>query len=153
MQLFIKPEQKPKIVIDTNILVSAGLGKLGHSYKIVTQISGGVVQNFTSEEILNEIHDVFNREEITSRISENDRSFLLAVYEQKSIKVAAVNAMEKIAKDSDDDKFFHCAIEAKADFLISGDKQHVLKIKKYQQIRVLSPKEFLEETKKPMDNL
>ena len=150
MQLSINPEQKPKIVIDTNILVSAGIGKYGHSNKIVGQISGGLVENFTSEEILGEIRDVFNREEITSKISENDRRFLLAVYEQKSIKVNPMHTLDKIAKDPDDDKFFYCALAANADCIISGDP-HLLKIKEFQNIKVLRPKEFLEQAKNQDD--
>ncbi len=144
MQLSVNPEQKPKIVIDTNVLVSAGLGKQGYSHKIVLQISGGIVQNFTSEAILNEMRDVFGRKEITSRVSENDRAFLLAVYEQKSIQVEPMYILGKITEDLDDDKFFHCAMAANADFIVSGDKQ-VLKIKEFEKIKVVSPKDFLSE--------
>ncbi len=144
MTLFTKPEKKPKIVIDTNILVSAGLGKLGYSHQIIVQISGGAVQNFTSEEILAEVRDVFGRKEITGRISETDRNFLLAVYEEKSVRVKPAPISEKISQDSDDDKLFHCAVAAKVDFVVSGDP-HVLNVKEFQKIRVLSPKEFLSE--------
>ena len=41
-----------------------------------------------------------------------------------------------------DNKVIECAVEAKASFVVSGDK-HLLEIKKYKGIKIVSPKEFL----------
>jgi predicted nucleic acid-binding protein len=43
-------------------------------------------------------------------------------------------------------KILECALEAQASFIISGDK-HLLEIKEYKGIKIISPKEFLNEIK------
>ncbi|MBI5554017.1 MAG: putative toxin-antitoxin system toxin component, PIN family [Candidatus Diapherotrites archaeon] len=129
--------------MDTNILVSAGLGKLGFSFKVFESVSGGLLHNFSSREILDELHDVFGRSEITSRINQKDRTFLLGVYEQKSIFVEPALKLRIVPGDADDDKFIHCALAAKAGYVVSGD-QHLLKLKNYQGVRMVSPKDFIQ---------
>lgn len=51
----------------------------------------------------------------------------------------------KISTDPDDNKIFSCALEAKADYIVSGDKKHVLSIGEYKGIKTVSPKDFIEE--------
>jgi predicted nucleic acid-binding protein len=49
----------------------------------------------------------------------------------------------KIIKDDpDDNKFIKCAVELEAKYIISGDK-HLKEIKKYMNIWIVNPMEFL----------
>ncbi|SLM28520.1 conserved hypothetical protein [Desulfamplus magnetovallimortis] len=48
-----------------------------------------------------------------------------------------------IADDPTDDKFLSCAVEGEADFIVSGD-DHLLSVKEFQGIRILTPQAFLE---------
>jgi putative PIN family toxin of toxin-antitoxin system len=48
-----------------------------------------------------------------------------------------------IREDPEDDKFIDCAVEAQADYIISGD-EHLLRVRVYQGTPIYSPKEFLE---------
>ena len=48
-----------------------------------------------------------------------------------------------IEVDPSDDKFIHCAKTGKAGAIISGD-QHLLDLKTYQKIKILTPEKFLE---------
>lgn len=45
-------------------------------------------------------------------------------------------------KDSDN-RILECALEAKADYIISGDTKHLQPLKKFQGIPILSPARFL----------
>ncbi len=47
-----------------------------------------------------------------------------------------------------DNRILECAIEGKADYIISGDKHHILPLKKFQKIRILSPSQFLKSIEK-----
>ena len=49
-----------------------------------------------------------------------------------------------VCEDPDDDKFFACAIAGESKLIISGDK-HLLKVSGYQGIKVLKPKEFINQ--------
>ena len=47
-----------------------------------------------------------------------------------------------IDEDPGDDKYLACALEANADFIVSGD-EHILAIGEYEGVKILSPQEFL----------
>jgi predicted nucleic acid-binding protein len=51
-----------------------------------------------------------------------------------------------IKDDPADDKFIHCAKAGKANTIISGDR-HLLRLKTYQKIKILTPSKFLNEFK------
>jgi len=59
------------------------------------------------------------------------------LYKPISIKI------EIIKDDPDDNKFTECAVTNKADYIISGDN-HLLNLREYGNIKILSPKEFLD---------
>jgi len=45
--------------------------------------------------------------------------------------------------DPDDNKILSCAIEAKADYIVSGDK-HLTTLKQFKEINIVNAGEFLE---------
>jgi predicted nucleic acid-binding protein len=47
--------------------------------------------------------------------------------------------------DPDDDVFLECAVEANADYLVSGDEQHVQAVGEYRGVAIVSPRQFLDE--------
>jgi len=52
----------------------------------------------------------------------------------------------KIEEDPDDNKILEAALEAKADYIISGDR-HLLKLKVFRGIKIAKARQFLEKTK------
>ena len=48
-----------------------------------------------------------------------------------------------VVADPDDDKIIACALEADADFIITGDP-HLLNMKQYREIQIVTPRAFLE---------
>jgi len=65
----------------------------------------------------------------------------------KTLQVAVLTpgelAVEAVADDPADDLVLACALEGNADFIISGDK-HLLNLRNYQGIQMVTPAEFLE---------
>ena len=49
-----------------------------------------------------------------------------------------------VKNDEADNRILECALEAQAHYLVSGDKRHLLPLKKFEGIRIVSPAEFLE---------
>ena len=47
------------------------------------------------------------------------------------------------ANDPDDNKFLECALEANADFLITGNKKH-FPLKSFHRTRIVSPRDFID---------
>ena len=53
------------------------------------------------------------------------------------------NKLKIVKEDPDDNKILECAVEGKADFIVSQDS-HLLKLREFHGIRIMSPEEFLE---------
>ena len=61
---------------------------------------------------------------------------------EKSIFVTPITQLHIVKDDPNDDKFIEAAIEGHAELIVSQDK-HLLKIKEYQNIKIVNPDEFL----------
>jgi len=136
-------QDRPKTVLDTNITVSALIAKEGAPAKIFEKLILGKIANYTNSEIVRELKEVLNRREITKRTTKKARDFIFKHYLNNSIKIVT-NTKVKIVEHESDNKFIETALDAKAEYIISGDK-HLLLLKKFRDIRILRAKEFLEK--------
>jgi putative PIN family toxin of toxin-antitoxin system len=134
-----------KIVIDTNIFVSSFLWK-GNPRKIIERVTGRLDKLYITDEILAEIRKVMLRDKF--KLNEHTVDDYINTIKYFSIKVFPQNKIENISRDKDDDKFLKCGIESNADFIITGDI-HLLELTKYEKIKIIKPKEYLEMVEKP----
>jgi len=127
-------------VLDTNILISALYWQFGNPSKILKRIIQGEIEGYISKEIIQEVKEVQKRDfDDSEKIIEEDVAFLLSYF--NFIDVTEIK--EVVKEDPDDDVIIACALAANADYLISGDS-HLLSIKEYRGIKIISAKEFLE---------
>ena len=127
-----------KVVLDTNVFISSLFWK-GAPYQIFKRILEGAILNFVSPQILAEI-----KERLLDKFKlppEKVKEFLEIIVFNSQI-VYPKKKLNIVKKDPEDNKILECALEAKASFVISGDG-HLLEIKKYKEIKIVSPKEFL----------
>lgn len=68
--------------------------------------------------------------------------FLHALY-VKAITVPPMEPLTVIRDDPSDNRFLECALAGKADVIVSGDR-HLLRLKRFRGIPILTPKAFLE---------
>lgn len=52
-----------------------------------------------------------------------------------------------VKDDSDDNKILECAKAGNVDFVVSSDN-HLLKLKEFEKIKIITPAEFLSKTQK-----
>jgi predicted nucleic acid-binding protein len=52
---------------------------------------------------------------------------------------------EALTGDPDDDLVLACAVEARVDALVSGDRKHLIPIGEHRGVRILTPQAFLAE--------
>ena len=133
MKSYTKPV---KVVLDTNIVVSALLAKYGQPAKLFEAMINRKIENYTSREIIDEIESVFNRKEICERTDEKAREFIVKQYKKHSKTVSPKQKLSVVEDDPKDNKFIECAVEANAQYIISGDP-HLIRIAKYSGIRIL----------------
>lgn len=131
-----------KLVVDTNIVVSALLKPDSLPDLIINMI---LDKNFTlclSEEIFNEYQGVLNRVKFKRLNQAKIRRLLLKI--KKDAKwVRPSVSVDIIKKDPQDNKFLECALEAHADYFITGNTKH-FSFKKFKNIHIVTPKEFLD---------
>ncbi|MDI6602973.1 MAG: putative toxin-antitoxin system toxin component, PIN family [Patescibacteria group bacterium] len=129
-----------KVVLDTNIFISALFWK-GAPHQIFKKVLRGAILNSISPQILEEI-----KERLLYKFKvppEKVKEFLEIIVFNSEI-VYPKKKLNIIKKDSSDNKILECALEAKASFVISGDK-HLLEVKEYKGIKIISPKKFLSQ--------
>lgn len=130
-----------KVVIDTNVFIS-GVFFSGPPYQILKAWRNGDLKIVISLEILDEYYRV--GEELSIQFPGADLNPILELITIKAELVKAARLDEAVCDDPDDDKFFACAIAGGADLIISGDK-HLLKMSGYQGIKVVRPRQFVDE--------
>lgn len=136
------PVKPLRVVLDTNILVS--------------HLWGGIPKNIT---------DLWKKGKILLALSDPILEEYLAIfaefgYDEEGLqgigfffedptRCLMVEPKEqfKACRDPSDDKFLDCAVEAKADAIISGDED-LKSLASFQGIAILSPREFLDTHKR-----
>jgi putative PIN family toxin of toxin-antitoxin system len=129
-----------KVVIDTNIYISAVLFG-GNSEKVIKLAREGKIELLVSENILAEIAGVFKQK---FNWSDWQISELIKDIRAITTLVTPALSLSVIKEDDPDNRFLECAVEGKAQYIISGDKHHLQPLKAYQGIKILSPAQFLE---------
>jgi len=132
-----------KVTLDTNVLVS-GTFWTGNSYRILDIIDKKKLKNVSSKEIIEEYHETINSDEIVDKIKDKNLIMMKVVYKViKNSEIVEPSAKLDIVKDDpDDNKVLECAKEGKVKYIITNDK-HLLKLRKFEGIKIVTPKEFL----------
>jgi putative PIN family toxin of toxin-antitoxin system len=131
-------------VVDTNIFISAFL-KGGEPEELIRKWEQGRVVILMSRDIVEEILEVLLRPKIGAPFSYVER--LGKVIYRKAVIAKPRQQLQAVIGDPKDNKFLECAVEGKADYIISGD-QHLLSLREYQGIEIVKTKEFLEKLEK-----
>jgi putative PIN family toxin of toxin-antitoxin system len=130
-----------KIVVDTNVLVSALIQPEGLPARILDLILSGQVQVVLDHRIYAEYQDVLLRPEFgfVPESVDNLSDFLL----QSGERVYTVSTSVALP-DASDGKFLEVAIDGTADFLVTGNLKH-FPPRQRRGVRVVSPREFLNQ--------
>ena len=132
-----------KIVLDTNIFIS-GIFWSGDSEKILYDWGNEKYELVMSTEIIREIIETLMDFKIQLPI--NMLLLWISILSMKSKIVEPIQKIDIVKDDADDNKFIEAAVEGKADYVVTQDN-HLLKIKEFEGIKILTPKEFLEIVK------
>jgi putative PIN family toxin of toxin-antitoxin system len=133
-----------KIVLDSNIFVSSFFWK-GNPRRIFDRVTNGLDELYITDEILKEIAAVMSRKKFDTKI--NDIKDYIKIIESYSIKLFPQNKIKEGSRDKDDNKILECGFEGNADFIITGDYD-LLVLKKYNNIKIVKPKEYLDVLEK-----
>jgi putative PIN family toxin of toxin-antitoxin system len=128
-----------RIVVDTNVLVSAFMG--GNPRRVLREWAEGRLVLCISPAVLAEYARVLARFDHLS--AEADEIMSLLSGGENVLRVNPSEAVRAVGSDPDDDRFLECAVAAQADAIVSGDR-HLLSLHAFRGIPILSPAAFLE---------
>jgi len=130
-----------RVVVDTNVFISSLLNSEGNPRKIIDLWRFEKITLCLSKEIVAEYFAVLERFGMSE---EPEGEELVQLFQKRynQVFLASIPAISAISKDPADEKFIACAVAAEAKYIISGD-QHLLNLKVFEGIRILSPTEFL----------
>ncbi len=133
-----------RVVLDTNVVVSSFIAPAGTPAKVVELMRENELELLVSEAILAEYESVLMYPQIQIRhsLSSIEVADIIAQFRAQAIVVEPGQELEVVKDDPDNDKFLECAVAGGAEFIVSGDK-HLLALKEYAGIHILSPAAFL----------
>jgi hypothetical protein len=135
-------------VIDTNLFIS---GLFGQNTTTSQLQELWIRQEFrlgTSLEIMKEVSRVLQYPKIKERLIDDDetvRRFFRLVF-RKAVVAKDDFQTDRIVDDPTDNKFLACALEIKADYIVSGDN-HLLSLKHFHGTQIVDAKAFIKKLK------
>jgi uncharacterized protein len=132
-----------RVVLDTVIFVRALINPKGRWGRLLFEHADKYVI-VLSPEIVKEILDVINRPELHRRFPEMADLPRMDLVLSRIEEAEVVEPRERleVCRDPNDNKFFECAVAARADYIVSEDKD-LLVVAEYKGIRTVSAAEFL----------
>lgn len=131
-----------KVVIDTNILINAAGDESSHAFRIVREVIEERLLAYANHQTMSE-----NRQILRKLVKDRVYREMLEEYFRK-LKVVKSSSLKSLPSGGggmgggrEDLKLFQSAIAARADYLITEDRE-VLEVEKYQGTEVITPRDF-----------
>ena len=132
-----------RVVVDTNVLISALLKANGSPAQVVSLWRTGEFELVISSETIDELSRVLGYERIRTRVTPEEAERFLYLLQTAATIITPQIEVTAVKDDPDDDKFLSLALASDAEYIVSGDK-HLLSIKVFRGIPILTPVQFLE---------
>ena len=127
-----------RLVIDTNVLVSAAIKSAGLQRTVFLIAISNPARLYVSHPILEEYSEVLARPEL--RIRKGLRLQLLQLIKNHGHAVVPTRQLEATT-DPSDNIFLECADAARADYLVTGNQKHFPRF--WKKTKVVAPREFV----------
>jgi len=133
-----------KAVADCNTYISGLLFK-GPPSQFIRHAQLGGLRLYISKPILDEIAGVLGRKKFG--LANSEIAQLKEIVERTARMIEPKAGVDAVKADPTDNRVIECALECQADVIVSGD-QHLLKMKSYAGIPIMSVRKFLEGRRK-----
>jgi uncharacterized protein len=138
-----------RVVIDTNIWISAILSTMGNPAEVVARAVGSLAHVF-SLETFSELETRIWKPKFDRYVSRETRQLLLHDVSASAnwVEIPPILASQTFSRDPNDDKFVHAALAARAQWLITGDDD-LLVLGTVDGIQILSATQALAQPNFP----
>ncbi|MGB5053935.1 MAG: putative toxin-antitoxin system toxin component, PIN family [Nitrospirales bacterium] len=130
-----------RVVYDTNVLISAAIFPRSVPDQVLGLARTGAVILFTSQFILDEFRRVL---EDKFGLDRDRADFMVDHVRSLAQTVSPPISIGIIQAKESDNRILECAVEARAHYLVTGDRKHILPLGEFRGIQILSPSDFLQ---------
>lgn len=137
----------PRVVLDANVFVSALIKPEGVPGRLLSRWLGQrTFELVVSPPIVAELRRALRYPRVRRYLAlpEREVDAWIAAVQVLGVNVAGAAAVHVALDDPDDAKYLAAALDGRADILVSGDR-HLLALGEYEGIRILKPRQFLDE--------
>lgn len=137
-------EPLPRLVLDTNIFVSALISGSGVPARLLRALRDQKAIHLVSDPIVEEYLRVLNYSRIRKfkKITDEFVAGIAAYLVHQTERVEVVSTI-RLSPDADDDVFLETAVDGRATLLITGDKTHLLSLGSVQGIPILTARDAI----------
>ena len=129
-----------RVVIDTNVLVSALLSRHGPNTRVLDLVLADKIRPCISEAVLNEYRAVLGRPKFRG-LGSSHIDAVIELLEKVSAKVTPVATLQ-VSRDEADNRIYECADAALAHYIVTGNRKHFAT--PYKSIRIVNARELLD---------
>lgn len=130
-----------RVLIDTNVLISAALSAKGVPFQAYVKAASYPNHGLICEQNVDEMKRIFHKK-FPDRLASLDKFLSVALLTLELVPIPTETAVfETQIRDVDDRPILRATIEAKADILLTGDKDFLESGVK--RPRIMTPAEFL----------
>ncbi|CUU00566.1 putative toxin-antitoxin system toxin component, PIN family [Armatimonadetes bacterium GBS] len=128
-----------RVVFDSNVIISA-IGWGGKPRQCLSLAQDGKMHGLTCSAILDEVHQKLIQKLRFS--TDRAQRYIEALREFLEV-ISTTGEVKGVCKDPKDEAVLECAVLGKASYLVTGDRDHLLPIREFRGILIVSPAEFL----------
>lgn len=131
---------KPRVVLDTNVLISA-LGWKGPERRLYRACLSGTIQLCISFPLVEELLRVMSYPKLG--FSVQDRQTMIQDIFRIGYFPSSLPALEVVKEDPADDQVLACALASEAGWIVTGDA-HLLRLRSFRGLPILRAADLLQ---------
>ncbi len=112
----------------------------GNEAELIERVENGVIEAYTSSHILAELESVLLSSKF--KLQKDDISNFLEYFTALMPVIVPRSVANIILEDPSDNRIIECALEIKADLIVSGDR-HLLALKEFKGIKIRTASDVL----------
>ncbi len=114
-----------RIVFDANVWISAVLNPQSFPADVIGLARDGWAQSILSPQIINQVSRHLARLEFTEEAIENAKVEMVDVSQVNNVETS----LDVITEKPSGNRVLECAVDGKADFIVTGDRKHLLRLR------------------------
>ena len=136
------------VVFDTSALLSSTLWDWSVSQKLLHEMILSDASIFSSPEIVEEYQKVLRRD---FDYSEDEINKIITILLSFVKLIESKEKIQVVKNDPDDNKIIECALASNSKYIITYDN-HLLKLKEFREIKIITPEEMIDILDFPQSN-